>query len=148
MNGRRMSLIAFAIAFAGSVHAQGCSGGPDGGMDATGNQCSDPGGRVSYTTAPAPTFAPGIVPARVGSATGAPALRAMQASVGPTGAAAVRAGLPRHRIQAPVAETRVSEVTVASCSGGSDGGMDATGNQCPAPSFATVTGLPVRATRH
>lgn len=32
---------AMVAAFCGSVAAQTCSGGPDGGMDATGNQCND-----------------------------------------------------------------------------------------------------------
>ena len=30
------------IAFAEVLHAQGCAGGVGGGMDATGNECSDP----------------------------------------------------------------------------------------------------------
>lgn len=106
MNGTLISLVAFAIAFAGSVHAQGCSGGPDGGMDATGNQCSDPGG-VAYTTAPAPapllTAAPGIVPAKAGSSIAAPAPRAMRTPVGPTSVAAV-AGLPV-RAKRPLGES-------------------------------------------
>ncbi len=42
MNATRTMLIALALAFGGAVHAQGCSGGADGGMDATGSQCSDP----------------------------------------------------------------------------------------------------------
>lgn len=146
MNGHRMSLIASAIVFAGSVHAQVCSGGPDGGMGASGNQCSDPGGSVSYTSAPASGFAPRIVPLRLGSSAGAPAPGAMRASVEPTGAAAVRGGLPANVQRARAAETRVSESAVASCSGGSDGGTDASGSQCTAPALATATGLPVRAT--
>lgn len=39
MNVRRTLLIATVAAVSGYVQAQGCSGGPDGGMDATGNQC-------------------------------------------------------------------------------------------------------------
>jgi hypothetical protein len=145
MNGKRMSLIASAIVFAGSVHAQGCSGGPDGGMGASGNQCSDPGGSLSYTTAPARVFAPGIFPVHAGPSTGASALGAMQASVGSTRAGAGRGGRLENVTRAPVAQTRVSDATVASCSGGSDGGMDASGNQCTAPSLATATGQPVHA---
>ncbi|MFO1313962.1 MAG: hypothetical protein U1F58_00015 [Burkholderiales bacterium] len=35
------AVFALGIAAAGTAHAQACSGGPDGGMDATGNQCND-----------------------------------------------------------------------------------------------------------
>lgn len=40
MNAIRTMLVAAAFALAASAHAQDCSGGADGGMDATGNQCS------------------------------------------------------------------------------------------------------------
>ena len=36
-------LILSAFAYAGSVHPQLCSGGPDGGMGPTGSQCDNPG---------------------------------------------------------------------------------------------------------
>lgn len=38
----RALLVTACIAFSSTVAAQTCSGGPDGGMDATGNQCSAP----------------------------------------------------------------------------------------------------------
>jgi hypothetical protein len=41
-NAIRAMLVAAAVVLSASVHAQNCSGGPDGGMDATGNQCSHP----------------------------------------------------------------------------------------------------------
>ena len=40
MNKVHMFSLSLAAVLAGPVHAQGCSGGNDGGMDATGNQCS------------------------------------------------------------------------------------------------------------
>jgi hypothetical protein len=39
-NAIRATLVAAAVVLSASAHAQDCSGGPDGGMDATGNQCS------------------------------------------------------------------------------------------------------------
>ena len=42
MNIIRTIFLASTFAFAGSVCAQDCSGGTEGGMDATGNQCSQP----------------------------------------------------------------------------------------------------------
>ena len=39
MNIRRTIVLLAILAIAASAHAQTCSGGPDGGMDATGNQC-------------------------------------------------------------------------------------------------------------
>ena len=40
MNKFQMFSLSLAAVLVGPVHAQGCSGGNDGGMDATGNQCS------------------------------------------------------------------------------------------------------------
>ena len=42
--------LATAIVFSQSLHAQSCSGGIDGGMDATGNQCNAPVSVMAYTT--------------------------------------------------------------------------------------------------
>ena len=43
MKRTRLLCLAISIACAGSVQAQTCSGGTDGGMDATGSQCNAPG---------------------------------------------------------------------------------------------------------
>jgi hypothetical protein len=43
MNIVRTAVVAVALAFGVFAHAQVCSGGPEGGMDATGVQCNDPG---------------------------------------------------------------------------------------------------------
>lgn len=40
MNARRALFIAVMVVVGGNVQAQHCSGGADGGMDATGNQCN------------------------------------------------------------------------------------------------------------
>ncbi len=52
MNAIRKMLVAAAFALAASAHAQECSGGADGGMDATGNQCSrsNPGALIAATS--------------------------------------------------------------------------------------------------
>ena len=42
MNKVLMFSLSLAAVLAGPVHAQVCSGGNDGGMDATGNQCNTP----------------------------------------------------------------------------------------------------------
>jgi len=43
----RASSLAAALLLAAPLHAQVCSGGTDGGTDATGNQCNDPGAMAS-----------------------------------------------------------------------------------------------------
>ncbi len=40
MNELRTMLVVVSFVLAASVHAQDCSGGPDGGMDASGNDCN------------------------------------------------------------------------------------------------------------
>jgi len=42
MNKVQMLSLSLAAALIGPVHAQSCSGGDGGGMDATGNQCNTP----------------------------------------------------------------------------------------------------------
>ncbi len=65
MNAIRTMLVATAFALAASAHGQECSGGTDGGMDATGNHCSrsDPVA-VSTATANVNTLATNTTPAR------------------------------------------------------------------------------------
>jgi len=46
-------IAAAALAFAASAHAQNCSGGTDGGTDATGNQCNQPASAVAAEQTPA-----------------------------------------------------------------------------------------------
>jgi len=59
MNAKSLSMIA-AMALSFSAHAHDCSGGVNGGMDATGNQCNDMASvamLVSSDAATAPTTA-------------------------------------------------------------------------------------------
>ena len=42
MSVARTICLTIALASSGCLHAQSCSGGIDGGMDATGNQCTSP----------------------------------------------------------------------------------------------------------
>jgi hypothetical protein len=53
MNSRYAWIAAAALLLSAASHAHDCSGGADGGMDATGNQCSPAGSAV----APAETAA-------------------------------------------------------------------------------------------
>jgi len=113
-----------------AVQAQECSGGPGGGVDATGNQCSAPGQAVDSTL-------PVTVLARA-----APAARATPANQ-PVARAAVPVPTPasvdgssdRFTVSArppaePVHTAKIESGEEAVCSGGVDGGIDATGNQC------------------
>jgi len=51
MNLRRTLLTTIFVALAGAAHAHDCSGGAEGGMDATGNQCSDNATQVAAVPA-------------------------------------------------------------------------------------------------
>lgn len=59
MNTIRTMLVAAAVALAASAHAQNCSGGPEGGMDATGNQCSQSNPAAATAATPGMNPAPG-----------------------------------------------------------------------------------------
>jgi hypothetical protein len=61
MSVARTICLTIALASSGFLHAQSCSGGIDGGMDATGNQCTSPEVLAPYATqagAPASTPVP------------------------------------------------------------------------------------------
>jgi hypothetical protein len=128
-------LAAFLV---GPLHAQVCSGGNDGGIDATGNQCGDTATtRVYANDSNMPSSRPTAKMIEIQQSTsatagtrpttkmsGAPAASTVSAQ----GAIWVAKAAPQ-----PSAPTRTSkiETTIASpCSGGHYGGMDATGNQC------------------
>jgi len=49
----RIIVVSVGLSLASSLHAQECSGGMDGGMDATGNQCNTPDAQVARRTEPA-----------------------------------------------------------------------------------------------
>jgi hypothetical protein len=134
-----------------AAHGQTCSG-VDGGMDATGNQCNARGNDSNFAPPAAVMTRPGAVPAAAptrvhdmstGSrSTGTPALAPHVAAAGqPTSRFPVIA-------QPPVASGHTAKsgsAQEAPCSGGMDGGMDATGNQCnPADLAGTVVVANVR----
>ncbi|MFO1302942.1 MAG: hypothetical protein U1F54_04375 [Burkholderiales bacterium] len=53
MNLRHALIATAALVLAASARAHDCSGGTDGGMDATGNQCNEPARVVAAAPAPA-----------------------------------------------------------------------------------------------
>lgn len=129
-----LALTAFVCA---SAQAQECSGGAGGGCDATGNQCSTPATSIDASYVPtnvvrpiavitAPTLVRPVVVGRASRA-GAPGVQLASAHppAGHSPVAAKAAGDPVHTHTAKLGDTSDS-----SCSGGIDGGIDATGNQC------------------
>ncbi len=54
MNTARALYLIAAFTLASPVYAQECSGGSGGGVDATGNQCSDTATAAAYTTVSLP----------------------------------------------------------------------------------------------
>ena len=52
MNLRHALIAAAAVLLAASAQAHDCSGGNDGGMDATGNQCNEPARLTAAASAP------------------------------------------------------------------------------------------------
>jgi hypothetical protein len=133
--------LSLAAVLIGPVHAQSCSGGDGGGIDATGNQCNTPddvaasAGRPSFWEryeAPIPL-------AKMSGRSSAPAVAV--APAGKTGRAAVPASTS-------VKAAKVQSGSEAPCSGGAYGGMDVSGNQCgeaPAADGSQLvarTGLP------
>jgi hypothetical protein len=111
MNIVQLTAFAVVLACAAPAHAQVCSGGPDGGADATGNQCNTPGD-VAAISVP-----PGAAPPR---------------SV-PNPDRRQQHGPPVVRFHSSWALAKASKHASgppSACSGGVDGGMDATGNQC------------------
>jgi hypothetical protein len=102
----RIQMLSLAAMLAGPVHAQVCSGGHAGGMDATGNQCNTP-----YE----------VVLAKTSGQNSAPTVMAVSASRKPQAAAAPS-------VSAKTAKTAAG--SEAFCSGGDGGGMDVNGAEC------------------
>jgi len=136
MNKVQMFSLSLAAILAGPVHAQGCSGGNDGGMDATGNQCSTLYEVAVFATGSA--IAPPTQVTQTDSVR-APAARAvirLAKTVGqnlaPTAMAVPASG--KLQTAAPLGVSAKTAKTAAGseafCSGGAGGGMDVNGNQC------------------
>ena len=138
MNKAQMLSLSLGAVLVVPVHAQLCSGGDGGGIDATGNQCSTPNDVVasaarSGVNSPAqadkmsvvhiliPAAAPPIRSAKMSGRSSTPTVVAVPAS------RTVRAAVPA---SAPVKTAKVQNWSEAPCSGGAYGGMDVNGNQC------------------
>ena len=124
--------------FAGPLHAQVCSGGAGGGIDATGNQCGDAATIGLYANGsdivlPRPTAKmSGIQQSTAATAGTRPT---MKMSGAPATSTVSAQGASRFAKAAPppsasVKTSKIETVDASSCAGGLDGGMDATGNQC------------------
>ncbi len=118
---RRLGLVA-AFAMAGPLYAQGCSGGNDGGTDATGNQCNDPVAVDSSTV-----VLNGPLPLSTNGTGRSARARPVSAVVAPKQRRSVTAAMAP---EAGRGSAKPANVDPSPCSGGSHGGMDMTGNQC------------------
>jgi len=125
--------LATAIASSQSLHAQSCSGGADGGMDATGSQCNAHHTVVALATAPA-----AIPPVELSGANWSGRARPLAIRLSKYSLPHFRPvtlATPARRsataVVAPPTTVSSDGTPTATCSGGSgDGGRDATGNQC------------------
>ncbi|MDH5286567.1 MAG: hypothetical protein OEX23_08045 [Betaproteobacteria bacterium] len=138
-------ILYLAGVLAGPLHAQVCSGGNDGGTDATGNQCSTPTDVAAYKAGSGITRSaqaaklggvqPSVAAARtlIGSEkmSGPPSTQTVVAE--PASRMAKAAALP----SVPVETAKIEIGSASPCSGGADGGMDVTGNQCGEAPAAT-----------
>lgn len=116
--------------------AQTCSGGAAGGADATGNQCSASGADVD---AAPPVLAIALPPVAKPAPSPAVARPTGSRSAGAVAQAPIAAthgrDLDRFPVKAkppsePLRTAKIEKPQESQCSGGAEGGMDATGNQC------------------
>ena len=130
--------LATAIVFSQSLHAQSCSGGSDGGMDATGNQCNAPGSAVASTTGSV-AVRPFELREAAWSGRARPlAARPSKSSLPQFRSTALVLPVGRPAVRSPVEVSppktaKNTDTQESTCSGGNDGGMDASGNQCSTP---------------
>ena len=134
-----LRMLAFVSAFVClSAQAQSCSGGADGGMDVTGNQCNVSQDSAAYaspaavTTAPSAPAAAPMVPGASSKASHSAAAtpRTSTSHAATAGRSASRRSVGTKPPAKVVHTARIDETHDVLCSGGADGGMDATGNQC------------------
>jgi hypothetical protein len=126
-----------ALLFSAPLHAQVCSGGAGGGIDATGNQCGDFAAIGLYANGPEVALPPssGKMRGIEQSTAAAGAHPATKMSVAPATSNAAPQGASRLATaapppNAPVQTSKIEKANTSPCAGGADGGMDATGNQC------------------
>ena len=127
-----------AAVLAGPLHAQVCSGGAGGGIDATGNQCGDAAtiglyANGSEIASPRPTAKMSGIQQSTAATTDTRPTAKMSAapatsSVSAQGASRFAKAAPPPSV--PVKTSKIETVDASPCAGGPDGGMDATGNQC------------------
>ena len=119
----QMLSLSLAAVLVGPVHAQSCSGGHGGGIDATGNECSKPDNVAASTEYRLfwERYEPLIRLAKSSGRSSTPTVVAAPAS------RMVRVAVPA---SAPVKTAKVQNGSEAPCSGGAYGGMDVNGNQC------------------
>ena len=142
MNRLQMFSLSLAAVMVGPVHAQMCSGGNNGGIDATGNECNWPSEVAALITGPATSLPAQVIQlGRALASAKASASRLMPTSgqkPTPTSMA-----VPASRKLQAAAPPSVSAKTVktaagseAFCSGGAGGGMDVNGAECGEASAA------------
>jgi hypothetical protein len=135
---KRFLLIAILAVVAGSLHAQVCSGGADGGIDAAGDQCGDAATVSVYANdSSIASSRPTAKKSEIHQSTAATAGTRPTAKMSPRLAVLdvsaqgatriVKAALPASAL---LKTSKIKTVDPSPCSGGPDGGMDATGNQC------------------
>ena len=153
MNAIRMLCLIATVAFVSPVYAQECSGGNGGGTDATGNQCGNPATAEAYTavSSPQPTAKMGRVePSRPTEARTGLTAKMSAATAKPTLVTQGTSRFPKVA-GAPVAPIKTSKVDAgyaSPCSGGANGGMDATGNECGENQVAEENAVIVLAQKH
>lgn len=120
MQTLRVACLITAFVVAGA-HAETCSGGADGGMDDTGNQCTAPENDRDAAQAALALMRVAATPSR------------------PPVDRSARFASPQGQAMSAARSAAPGEAT---CSGGPSGGSDATGNQCSLADFAErVAGL-------
>ena len=139
--------LSLAAVLAGPVHAQVCSGGNVGGMDATGNQCNTLHEVAAPTTASAiapPTQGAKMGSVRASSSPARPAIRLAKQSGQNSVPTAMAVPVSANRqaaarsVSAKTAKTAAG--SEAFCSGGAGGGMDVNGAECWETSAAAEIG--------
>lgn len=131
-------MLCLVAAFAGPLYAQVCSGGADGGIDATGNQCGDAAAVGLYANgsdiaSSRPTAKMSGI--QLSTAATAGTRPTVKLSGAPATSTAPAQGASRFAKAAappiaPVKTSKIETVDVSPCAGGPYGGMDATGNEC------------------
>ncbi len=136
-----------AALLAGPLHAQVCSGGANGGIDATGNQCGDAATIELYSNG-SEIVSPRLTSKMSGTqqSTAAPTdtRRTAKMIAAPAESSVSAHGVSRFAKaamppSAPVKTSKIETMDASPCAGGPDGGMDATGNQCAEYSVAGMS---------